>query len=169
MVDLPEGPEPLSSHHKVELFDCGHPALNTFLHKHALANQKGGASRTYIIHEQGQVTGFYSLAPASVELADAPDRIRKGQAQHAIPVILLARLAVDQSRQGQGLGKFLLLDAFRRAVAGADVIGGRALLIHAKDEEARSFYLKYDAEPSPTDHLHLLILMKDLRNALGHP
>lgn len=111
--------------------------------------------------------GYYNLAPGSVELSGAPDRVKKRQPQYPVPVVLLARLALDHAEQGKGLGKHLLLDAFRRALEGADVIGGRALLIHAKDTEAKSFYLKFDADPSPTDPLHLFILMKDLRKTLA--
>lgn len=82
-------------------------------------------------------------------------------------MILLARLAVDRREQGRGLGAHLLLDALRRAAEGAEVIGGRAVLVHAADEEARSFYLRYGFESSPTDRLHLIMLMKDLRKTLG--
>jgi GNAT superfamily N-acetyltransferase len=113
------------------------------------------------------VVGYYSLAPASVELGNAPARVTQGQPRNPVPVVLLARLALNRTEQGKGLGKHLLLDAFRRALAGAEVIGGRAFLIHAKDESARAFCMKFDAEPSPTHPMHLFLLMKDLRRALG--
>lgn len=161
------GPEPLNSEHDVSAFDCGVQPLNDFLRRFALSSQQGGASRTYVIARKNQVKGFYSLCPASVEPSQAPERVTKGQAKHPVPVVLLARLAIDISEQGRGIGRHLLLDAFRRALVGAEVIGGRALLIHAKDESARAFYLRFNAEPSPTDPLHLFILMKDLRKALG--
>lgn len=161
------GPELLAAEHDTEPFDCGKPPLNEFLRRFALASQKGGGSRTYVIARGRRVVGFFSLAPGSVEPEQAPARVLKGQARHPVPVVLLARLALDLSEQGKGLGKHLLLDAFRRALAGSEVIGGRALLIHAKDEKARRFYLKYDAEPSPGNPMLLFILMKDLRKALG--
>lgn len=161
------GPELLDATHETDEFDCGKPPLDEFLKRYALANQKGGGSRTYVVSREKRVVGYFSLAPGSVEPEKAPARVMKGQPKHPVPVVLLARLALDQPEHGKGLGKHLLLDAFRRALAGADVIGGRALLIHAKDEEAKEFYLKYDAEPSPTDPMHLFILMKDLKKALG--
>jgi GNAT superfamily N-acetyltransferase len=161
------GPVLLDSTHDTDSFDCGKAPLNDFLKRFALQNQRGGGARTYVIARGNVVMGYFSLSPGSVEPDWASDRAMKGQPKHPVPVVLLARLALDQSEQGKGLGKHLLLDAFRRAVAGSDVIGGRALLIHAKDEEAKAFYLKYDAEPSPIDPMHLFILMKDLKRALG--
>ena len=98
---------------------------------------------------------------------DVPARIAKGQGSQDIPVILLARLAVDISEQDKGLGAHMLLDALRRAVEGAEVIGGRAILVHAQDEGARGFYQRYGFETSPTDDLHLLMLVKDLRETFG--
>jgi GNAT superfamily N-acetyltransferase len=148
-------------------FDCGRHGLNDFLLRRALENQKGGKSRTYVAARDGAVVAFYSLAPASVSRAEAPDRITRGQGNQDIPVILLARLAVTLQEQGKGLGRYMLLDALRRSIEGADVIGGRAVLVHAEDESARSFYLHHGFEPSPTDDLHLLLLMKDLRKTLG--
>lgn len=161
------GPRLLDADHETNEFDCGKPPLNEFLHRYALANQRSGSSRTYVVCRERRVVGYFSLAPGSVEPAEAPARVLKGQARHPVPVVLLARLAIDRSEQGKGLGKHLFLDALRRSLAGADVIGGRAVLIHAKDEDARRFYMKYDAEPSPTDPMHLFLLMKDLRKALS--
>ncbi len=160
------GPELLTNHHDVESFDCGKTPLDDFLKRFALTNQRGGGSRTYVIAREWKVIGYYSLAPGSVELEQALPRVMKGLPRHPVPVVLLARLALEQSEHGKGLGKHLLLNAFKRAVAGADVIEGSALLIHAKDEEAKQFYMKFDAEPSITDPMHLFILMKDLRKAL---
>ena len=160
------GPELLRDDHRVDGFTCGKPALDEYLHRFALANQKGGGARTYVVCREMRVVGYHSLAPGSVGFASAPERIVRGQARHPVPVVLLARLAVDRAAQGNGLGKHLLLDAFQRAVAGAEVIGGRALLIHAKDDEAKRFYSSYGAVASPTDPLHLFLLMKDLRRAL---
>ncbi|MFW5697349.1 MAG: GNAT family N-acetyltransferase [Fimbriimonadaceae bacterium] len=160
------GPELLQQRHKTEIFSCGRSSLDKFLRQNALANQKGGSARTYVVSQDDQVVGYYSLAPGSVRLEDAVPRVQRGQARHPVPVILLARLAIDQQWQGRGLGKHLLLDAFRRANEGAEVIGGRAVLIHALDDDAKRFYLKYGAEASPTDPLHLMVLIKDLRKML---
>jgi GNAT superfamily N-acetyltransferase len=157
----------LADSHHTASFDCGRQGLNDFLIRRALENQKSGKSRTYVALRDGAVVAFYSLAPASVSCADVTDRIAKGQGSQDIPVILLARFAVTIQEQGRGLGRYMLLDALRRAIEGADVIGGRAALVHAEDEQARSFYLHHGFEPSPTDDLHLLLLMKDLRRTLG--
>ena len=117
-----------------------------------------------------KIVGYYALATGGVERAQAPDRIARGLPAHPIPVVLLARLAVDSSVQKRGLGKALLRDALIRVGNAADEIGIRALLIHAKDERAREFYMGCgEFEPSPTDPLHLFLLMKDLRKALASP
>src|SRR5665647_2045659 len=151
----------LTDSHRTASFDCGKNRLNDFLVRRALENQKGGKSRTYVALRGCAVVAFYSLAPGSVGPPDAPERIAKGQGGQALPVILLARLAVALEEQGKGVGRYMLLDALRRSIEGADVIGGRAVLVHAEDEEARGFYVHHGFEPSPTDDLHLLLLMKD--------
>lgn len=121
----------------------------------------------YVVPIEERVVGYYALSAASVEQDDAPTRVRKGLARHPIPVILLARLAVDQSEQGRGLGAALLKDALQRAGSAAGEIGARAVLVHAKDEEAKAFYEHFDFEPSPSDPLHLFLLMKDLLASLN--
>lgn len=160
-------PALLTDSHNTASFDCGKHGLNDFLVRRALENQKGGKSRTYVALRGRAVVALYSLAPGAVSRAQVPDRIARGQGNQDIPVILLARLAVTLQEQGKGLGRHMLLDALRRSIEGADVIGGRAVLVHAEDEEARGFYLHHGFEPSPTDDLHLLLLMKDLRKTLG--
>lgn len=156
-------PVPLTDAHDVADFDCGKRRLNDFLRRRALENQKSGKPRTYVAARGKKVVAFYSLAPAAVTPDQAPERVGKGQGSQDIPVILLGRLAVAREEQGKDLGRHMLLDALRRALKGAEVIGGRAVLVHAEDEEARGFYLRYGFEASPTDELHLLMLMKDLR------
>jgi hypothetical protein len=157
----------LNSAHDVSEFHCGKAALNDFIRRFALENQKSGKSGTYVATRADRVVAFYSLAPGGVAPVDVPARIAKGQGSQAIRVILLARLAVDITEQGQGIGAHMLLDALRRAVEGAEVIGGRAVLVHAQDEEARDSFQRYDFESSPTDELHLLLLIKDLRKTFG--
>jgi len=112
------------------------------------------------------VVGYYSLTTGSVLRNVSPARIAKGLAAHPIGVILLARLAVDRSEQGTGLGKALLVDALTRAAAASDEIGARAILVHAIDDEAIAFYKKFGFEPSPLDSKQLMLLMKDLRATL---
>lgn len=148
----------------VDAFDCGHGALNQFLQRFALVNQKANSAQTYVCCEAGTgiVAGFYSLAVGSVEPSTAAGRVVKGLARHPVPVMILARLAIDQKHQGVGLGKALLKDALLRTVQAADIAGIRALLVHAKDDAARDWYLHWGFEPSPTDPYHLFLLIKDL-------
>lgn len=113
------------------------------------------------------MVGFYSLAVGSVEPAAAAPRVITGIPQHLVPVMILARLAVDLRQQGVGLGKALLKDALLRTAQAADIAGIRALLVHAKDESARQWYLNWEFEPSPSDPFHLFLLMKDLKAILA--
>jgi GNAT superfamily N-acetyltransferase len=156
--------EPVSEAHHVSQFDCGiHESLNQWLKRFALTNQKNESARTYVVHRGGRVVGYYSISAGSVSVEETPDRIAKGLARHPIPVILLARLAVDKSEQGIGLGKALLKDALIRIARAADIVGARAVLVHAIDEPARKFYEHFGFEPSPVHELQLMLLMKDLR------
>lgn len=147
----------------VESFDCGQAALNQFLQRFALVNQKSNSAQTYVGCHGGVVVGFYSLAVGSVDPATAAPRVIKGIPQRPVPVMILARLAVDVQHQGAGLGKALLKDALLRTAQAADIAGIRALLVHAKDETARQWYLNWEFEPSPSDSFHLFLLMKYLK------
>ena len=159
--------EAISASHDVSRFDCGaHQSLNDWLKRFALTNQKNDSARTYVVHRNGSVAGYYSISAGSVSLEETPARIAKGLARHPAPVILLARLAVDKDEKGTGLGKALLKNALSRIAHAADIVGARAVLVHAIDEQARKFYEHFDFEPSPTHELHLMLLMKDLRRAL---
>ena len=161
--------EPLSPVHKlsgddeIDSFDCGQDDLNRFLKRFALANQAANAAQTYVSCRAKRVVGYYSLAVGSVQHEDSPTRAVKGMARHPVPVMILARLAVDRSSQGTGLGKALLKDALLRTAQAADIAGIRALVVHAKDQDARRWYEQFDFEPSPTDPLHLFLLLKDLK------
>ncbi len=150
----------------VQSFDCGDAALNSFLHRFALVSQQSNSAQTYVCGYGGSVVGFYSLAVGSVDPAAAAPRVIKGVPRYPVPVMILARLAVDLTHQRVGLGRALLKDALGRTAQAADIAGIRALLVHAKDERARNWYLSFDFEPSPSDPLHLFLLMKDLRAAL---
>ena len=162
-------PEALSPIHKLSAedvtdpFDCGRDELNRFLKRFALANQAANAAQTYVTSRARRVVGYYSLAVGSVQREDSPSRAVKGMARHPVPVMILARLAVDRSDQGSGIGKALLKDALLRTAQAADIAGIRALVVHAKDEDARRWYEQFDFEPSPTDPLHLFLLLKDLK------
>lgn len=159
--------EKLRREHSLESFDCGKEELNRFLKKHALTNHASDSAQTYVLADGLVVKGYYSLTAATVAHAEATERVRKGLARHPIPVILLARLAVDVSLQGKKIGPALLKDALRRAVYAADTIGARAVLVHAKDGSAKGFYEHFNFEPSPSDPYHLLLIMKDLRRIIG--
>lgn len=162
------GVEPLTRRHALAAFDCGsQPALNEWLRHFAWTNQRNESSRTYVVHRRGRVVAFYSLAAGGVRKEEAPARISKGLANRPVPVILLTRLAVDRAEQGTGLGQALLKDALRRIAAAADIVGARAVLVHAIDDGAVAFYRHFGFEPSPIDDLHLMLLMKDLRANLG--
>lgn len=161
-------PEPIGAHHQVAAFDCGAPALNEFLVRHALTNHQSGSAKTFVAtSDRHVVVGYYSLAASQVLFADAPPRLLKGVARHPIPVVLLARLAVDHTWQGKGLGPGLLKDAILRVLSAAEGIGVRALLVHAKDDKAKAFYLHYNFEPLPGYPLHLVLLLKDARKIVG--
>jgi GNAT superfamily N-acetyltransferase len=159
--------ESISKSHDVSQFDCGgHESLNDWLKRFALTNERNGSARTYVVHRNGLVVGYYSISAGSVSVEEATARISKGLARHPIPVILLARLAVAKEERGTGLGKALLKDALQRIAQAADIVGARAVLVHAIDEQARKFYEHFDFEPSPVHGLRLMLLMKDLRKAL---
>lgn len=125
-------------------------------------NQAGNSARTYVVHRAGRVIGYYSLAALSVRKKDASIRAAKGQPKHPIPVILLARLAVDKTEQHQGLGPALLKDALQRCRRAAKEIGARAILVHAIDEDARNFYRHFGFEDCAVSELHLMLLIKDI-------
>ena len=159
--------EKLGNSHNVDAFDCGVAELNKFLHLHALSNQKANSATTYIGREDNTVIGYHSLTVASVIHASAPGRVIKGLARHPVPVMLLARLAVDLNYQLKGVGKGLLKNAMLRTAQAADIAGIRALLVHAKDENAGHWYQSFNFEQSPTDPLHLYLLIKDIKKLLS--
>jgi GNAT superfamily N-acetyltransferase len=150
----------------LDTFDCGREALNRFLIRFALQNQQAGASQTYVALADQEIIGYYTLVVGQVEHSDAPGRLTKGLARHPVPIMLLARLAIATSWQGKGLGSGLLKDAMLRTLQAADIAGIRAFAVHAKDDEARSFYERFDFVASPTDPYHLFRLLKDIRAAL---
>jgi GNAT superfamily N-acetyltransferase len=160
-------PVPLEKNHDVSTFDCGVEPLNEFLHRFAWQNQQNRSARSYESLRGSRVVGFYSLAAASVRRDEATPRVAKGLANHPIPVFLIAQLAVDQNEKGRGLGAALLKDALLRSLQAADIVGCRAVVVHAKDGVAQAFYRKYGFESSPIDEFHLLLLMKDIKANLG--
>jgi GNAT superfamily N-acetyltransferase len=159
-------PEPLGKQHRVDGFGCGEPALDEWLKRHARAAQASDSARVFVVTlEDGEtVVGYYALAAAQVEPEEATARALKGQLRtRPVPAILLARLAVDRQHQGAALGRSLLQDVLLRCVEAAEAIGARVLLVHAKHDAAKTWYLQFGFEESPTDPLHLLMLLKDVR------
>lgn len=159
--------EKLQRHHAIEPFDCGRDELNRFLTQYALQSQQSGGAQIYVGLVDHTVVGYYALAVGSVEQEQAPERVRKGLAKHSIPIMLLARLAVDRQWQNQGIGAALVKDTVLRTLQAADIAGIRALVVHAKDDTARSFYAHLDFLPSPSDPLHLFLLLKDARRIVA--
>jgi GNAT superfamily N-acetyltransferase len=155
--------EKLQREHEVDEFDCGRNALNRFLARYALQNDRAGASQTYIALADETVVGYYTLVVGQVKHAFAPERLTEGLVRHPVPIMLLARLAVARSWQGKGLGSGLLKDAIARTLQAADIAGIRAFAVHAKDDEARAFYEHFAFSPLPSDPYHLFRLLKDIR------
>jgi GNAT superfamily N-acetyltransferase len=158
--------EKLRPDHAIEGFDCGREELNRYLLRYAWTNQQAGAAQTYLGLVDDTVVGYHTLAVGQVSREEAPERLTKGLARHPVPIMLLARLATDRRWQGQGIGKALLRDALQRTVQAADIAGIRAFAVHAKDEEARRFYEQFDFIPSPSDPMHLFVLLKDVRRII---
>ena len=157
----------LAATDQADAFDCGQAALNQFLQRYALVNQKAGSAQTYVCCRDDVVVGFYSLVVGSVDPEAAPSRVMKGLARHPVPVMILARLAVDTQHQRKGLGQALLRDALLRTAQAADIAGIRCLLIHAKDDAARRWYESWEFEPSPSDPYHLFLMIKDINGLLS--
>lgn len=157
-------PETLGAQHRLDDFDCGKPALNDWLRRHARQAQGSGSAKTFVVAEEdGRVAGYFSLTVGQVDALQAPDRIRKGLGQYPVPVVILARLAVSQQDQGRGIGSGLLQDALRRTMLMAEQAGIRAMLTHPIDEEAARFYARFGFIASPLREQQLLLLLKDAR------
>ena len=163
--------ELLGHDHAVSSFDCGSEAQSDWLRRHGYQAQQAGTARVYVVcrRETRTVVGYYALAAGSVTHEAAPTRILKGIGRYPIPVVILIRLGVDSSEHGRGLGTALVQDAFMQTAVTADRVGVRALLIHCETPAARAFYLRIDPgfEQSPTDPLHVVLLIKDLRAAIA--
>ncbi|HET6880367.1 MAG TPA: GNAT family N-acetyltransferase [Pirellulales bacterium] len=153
----------LESNHDRTQFDCGVEPLNAYLKQYALQNQKKGIVRNYVICRGTRVVGYYSLAYGSVAQTNVPAQLSKGIGKYPIPLMILARLAVDVREKGQGLGKALLKDAILRTLQAAEIAGLKAILVHAKDEAARQFYTKHGFLQSPGDPFHLFFPLDPLR------
>lgn len=156
----------MTGQHDVSAFDCGNETLDRWLRDRALDNERRGATRTFVSARYQRVVAFYSLAVGALYRGDATGRVRRNMPD-PIPAMLLARLAVDAGAQREGMGRQLLRDAMLRTVSAAEIAGIRLLLVHAIDDQAKSWYRQFGFEESPTDPLHLILLLDDLRHHLG--
>jgi GNAT superfamily N-acetyltransferase len=159
-------PQKLSSDHDLYQFECGEPALDDWLRRRALQNEESGASRTYVVCAGKRVVGYYALAVGAVAHVGAPGRIRRNMPD-PVPVMVLGRLAVDQSAQGQNIGHGLLRDAILRTIQAAEIAGIRAILVHAISERAKQFYVRSGFTPSPVDPMTLMITVAEATRSLS--
>jgi len=156
-------PEPFSTAHNSEAFNCGEPVLNDWLKHRALKNEDSGASRTFVVCQDDNVVGYYVLATGSVMHKNAPGRIKRNMPD-PVPVMVLGRLAVDKSVHSMGIGRGLLKDAVLRTITVAKQAGIKAILVHALSDEARKFYLRCGFIESPLDPMILMITLKDAQH-----
>jgi GNAT superfamily N-acetyltransferase len=155
-------PQALDTHHRHDHFACGEATLDDWLKRRAMANQLSGASRTFVVTDSdNRVYGYYAMAAGAVAHALATSGVRRNMPD-PVPVMVLARLAVDRQAQGIKLGAALLQDAVKRAVAVSQNAGVRALLVHALNGQAKQFYEHYGFQPS---RLHPMTLMLRLNAA----
>lgn len=162
-------PVALQAVHRLDTFDCGKPALNEWLTRHARQAQGSGSAKTFVAADNDHVGGYFSLTVGQIDTMDAPERIRKGMGQYPVPVVILARLAVSLPSQGRGIGIGLLQDAIRRTLLIAEQAGIRAMLTHPMDEESARFYKRFGFEASPLRQDQLLLLLKDARRWINIP
>jgi len=158
-------PEPITASHITESFTCGILVLDEWLKRHALKNEVSGASRTFVVCRGGQVIGYYALATGSIEHRDAPGKIRRN-VPDPLPVMVLGRLAVDQSWRQTGLGRGLLKDALLRSLSISKHAGVSALLVHALSKDAKNFYAQNGFIESPLDPMTLMIMLRDAAHFL---
>jgi GNAT superfamily N-acetyltransferase len=159
MADRDYAIEPLAKDHDRGEFSCGKAPLDAFIRTQAGQYERNGSGRTFVAVAAGsrRVVGYYTLAASAVEAERLPARLAKKLPRHPAPAILLGRLAIDRSAQGKGLGADLLVDALGRSVAAAEVVGAVVVLVHAIDDEAKRFYLKYGFIPLADQDRHLIL------------
>lgn len=164
--------EPLEPRHNVDRFECGREQLDRWLRAYAGQGQRRDTARTFVVCRQGETdaVGYYTLVASQVEQHEATSEVRSETSKHfPIPVCLIARLAVDRSEQGIGLGRSLLLDALQRTERASRSVAMRAVLVHALDEDAGAFYARFGFKPVSADPLTLMVPVEAVRRTLGSP
>jgi GNAT superfamily N-acetyltransferase len=159
-------PSPISEIHDLNLFDCGTSSLNEWLKRQALKNEASGASRTYVVCVDNGVVGYYCLAAGAIGRIDAPKTMQRNMPD-PIPVMVLGRLAVDKNYQGQRIGTALLRDAILRVLRASDIVGVKAMLVHAISEETKTFYLSRGFLESPIAPMTLCLVLSAVRQAMA--
>jgi predicted N-acetyltransferase YhbS len=162
--------EPLGPHHDVDHFACGREQLDRWLCAYAGQGQRRDTARTFVVCRRGEtdVVGYYTLVAAQVEQGEATSEVQRGASKHfPIPVCLIARLAVNRSEQSIGLGRSLLLDALQRTERASRSVAMRAVLVHALDEEAATFYSRFGFKPASAEPLTLMVPLDSVRRTLG--
>ncbi|HEX8511508.1 MAG TPA: GNAT family N-acetyltransferase [Allosphingosinicella sp.] len=163
-------PEPTNSDHRLDVFDCGKAALNDFLRRRALKND-GRASRTYVLtattgEQAGAVVAFYTLAAGAVPLAEVPKKLSRNM-PNPVPAMVLGRMAVDEHHKGKGLGRAMLQEAMSRVLTASREVGARALVVHAIDDEAVTFYTQYGFQVFPTGSRTLFLPIETIAASLN--
>jgi predicted N-acetyltransferase YhbS len=157
-------PAPLTDDHRLDRFQSGERALDEWLRRRARANQATGASRTFVVCQEADVVGYYALASGAVTVDRVPGRFRRNMPD-PIPVVVLARLAVDHAYQGKGIGRALFRDSAQRVSHAAQSIGIRGIVVHAMSDRARDFYLTLGFDPCPSEPMTLVVTLQDIRAA----
>jgi GNAT superfamily N-acetyltransferase len=158
--------EGIQPEHRCEGFDCGTQILNEWLQRYALQSHRSDAAKTFVVHQKLEVKAYYSLVSGNVSRRESPPRLGSGLGNYPIPIILLARLAVDLSFQRRGVGKALLKDAILRVIRISEDVAVRALIVDAIDDEAKRYYLEAGFVPFPEDQMRLMQMLKDLRASM---
>jgi GNAT superfamily N-acetyltransferase len=160
-VSALKAPEKLNEKHQLGDFSCGEVSLDLWLKQRAAKNEEMRASRTYVVCDGSKVIAYYCLAVGSVEHQRAPSKVKRNMPDH-VPVMILGRLAIDQKWQGKGIGRALLRDAVLRTLQAAEFAGIRAMLVHALNDSARSFYLSNGFHQSPVDPMTLIVTLDEI-------
>jgi ribosomal protein S18 acetylase RimI-like enzyme len=158
--------ERLDAHHDVSIFDSGNEVLDGWLRRHAVAAQRMDSARAFVATRNGRVIGYFSLTMGSMLRAEAPVKLVRAMPAYPVGMVLLARLAVDQSQQGRGVGAMLLAEALRKAIVAGEVAAARLIVVDDVDEDAAAFYQRYGFVRTPENPLRLYRRMKDVRASL---